>query len=218
VVGDRPAFGTVLISKAKFQGGYVHAGQYVTKYLTKIPENGLPEWVMQIGEYRRIRRYSTSRGFWNNPPKPKSSSNSEARIQIRITYALRIKKCGMSVNLFEIETVKVPDSEESIANRVWVGQLDIDSKTLFEGLWDPGNPQRQRRSLLALSLPHVEQIIEIVIGRKVKWLRTNKTKINSYWDEKIEHFRRMKPWFGKGKCNGYVYERQELPRDASMHR
>ncbi len=176
-IGDRPAFGTVLISKPKFQGGPVHAARYVTKYLTKMPESGFPEWVMQMGKYRRIRRYSTSRGFWNNPPKPESSSNSEARTLRRITYAQRIEKCGRSVNLFEIETLIVPDTGELIAQRFWVGQLDIDSKTLFQGLWDPGNPSRQRRSLLALSVPHAKQIIDTVVGRNVQWIRARKIKI-----------------------------------------
>jgi len=177
MVGDRPAFGTVLISKLKFQGGPVHTARYVTKYLTKMPENGFPEWVLQMGKSRHIRRYSTSRGFWDNPSKPKSSSNNEARTLIRITYAQRIKKCGRSVNLFEIETVIVPDTGELIAQRFWVGQLDVESKTLFEHLWDPGKPERQRRSLLAMSVPHAKKIIDTVMGREVQWIRVRKTRI-----------------------------------------
>lgn len=39
-----------------------HAASYVGKYLTKVPENGYPQWV--IDEKTRIRRYSTSHGFW----------------------------------------------------------------------------------------------------------------------------------------------------------
>ncbi len=35
---------------------------YASKYLTKYPENGFPDWVMDATY--RIRRYSTSRGFW----------------------------------------------------------------------------------------------------------------------------------------------------------
>lgn len=177
VVGDRPAFGTILVSKPEFQGGHVHAARYVTKYLIKMPEEGFPEWVMQMGEHRRIRRYSTSRGFWNNPTKAKPSSNSKPRTIKRITYAERIKKCGRAVNLFEIETVIVPDTGELVAQRFWVGQLEIDSKTLFEHLWDPGKPERQRRSLLAMSIPHAKKIIDTVIGKEVQWIRVRKTRI-----------------------------------------
>jgi hypothetical protein len=177
VIGNRPAFGTAYISKPNFQGDAVYAAQYVTKYLIKMPENGFPEWVMQMGKSRRIRRYSTSRGFWNNPPKSKSSSNSKTRIIKKITYAQRIKKCGRAVNLIEIETVIVPETGELIAQRFWVGQLDVDSKTLFDRLWDPGKPERQRRSLLAVSVPHAKKIIDTVMAKEVRWIRVRKTKL-----------------------------------------
>ena len=96
---------------------------------------------------------------------------------IRTTYAERIKKCGKSVNLFEIGTAIAPDTGELVAQRYWVGQLDVDSKTLFDRLWDPGKPERQRRSLLALSVPHAKQIIDTVMGEEVQWIRVRKTKL-----------------------------------------
>jgi hypothetical protein len=63
---NRPAFGMVRYSAPKFADA-LHAARYVTKYLTKLPEHGFPAWVMAMGADTRIRRYSTSRGFWNNP-------------------------------------------------------------------------------------------------------------------------------------------------------
>jgi len=177
VIGDRPAFGTALYSKREFKGNSVHAACYVTKYLTKVPENGFPEWVMQMGKDRRIRRYSTSRGFWNNPSKPQSSSTGQTRKISKLTYAERIKTCGNSVNLFEVKTLVNLETGELSNHRIWIGLLDIDSKTLFENLWDFDNPKRQRRNLLATSISHAKKIIDIAIGKNIKWIRLRKTKI-----------------------------------------
>lgn len=63
VIGKRPAFGTVTFSVSKFASP-LHAARYATKYLIKVPEYGFPGWVLEMGKERRIRRYSTSRGFW----------------------------------------------------------------------------------------------------------------------------------------------------------
>jgi hypothetical protein len=177
VVGDRPAFGTVDFRKRDFKGGSLHAARYVTKYLTKTPENGFPEWVRKMGEFRRIRRYSTSRGFWGNPAKSESSSDGKTRTVTRLTYEQRVRSCGRSVNLFEIETVVVPETGELAAQRFWVGQLSVNSKKLFDRLWDPGKPERQRRSLLATSIPHAKKIIETVMEKEVQWIRLRKTRI-----------------------------------------
>lgn len=63
VRGGRPAFGSIYFTKAAkaVRGDRKKAAKYVTKYLTKTPKSGWPEWVL---ERRRVRRYSTSHGFW----------------------------------------------------------------------------------------------------------------------------------------------------------
>lgn len=177
VIDNRPAFGTAHISKSKFKGGFLHAARYVTKYLTKMPLKNFPQWVMNMGKNRRIRRYSTSKGFWNNPPKPVAKSTGKTREVIKLTYAQRISKCGQSVNLFAIETLLNPDTGELTPKRFWVGQLDIDAKSILDALFDPGDERRQRRSLLANSLPQAIHIINKAVKKEVQWLRMRKTKI-----------------------------------------
>jgi hypothetical protein len=51
------------ISAPKFADA-VHAARYATKYLIKAPSEGFPDWVMDMGDETRIRRYSASKGFW----------------------------------------------------------------------------------------------------------------------------------------------------------
>jgi hypothetical protein len=64
VLGNRPGFGSVRFSKS-YRGDRRRFGaNYVCKYLTKIPVEGYPKWVL---ESRNVRRFSTSRGFWGSP-------------------------------------------------------------------------------------------------------------------------------------------------------
>lgn len=60
IVGKRPGFGSVQFTKRSTDAD--GCARYVSKYLTKHPQHGYPAWVMDA-EYR-IRRFSTSRGFW----------------------------------------------------------------------------------------------------------------------------------------------------------
>lgn len=58
---NRPGFGFCWISKSNFDS-MDHAANYATKYCTKPPEHGYPDWVLDF--VGRIPKYSTSRGFW----------------------------------------------------------------------------------------------------------------------------------------------------------
>ena len=164
VIENRPAFGTVLFSTSEFEGGPVHAARYVTKYLIKTPEHGYPAWVLEMGKNRRIRRYSTNKGFWNNPSQITKETKSTRKNKLQ-TYAERIGKCGDSVHLFDTETGEITPRRE------WLGQLDAKSSIVLDNLWDPGNPERSRRSLLALSLNQAKRTIDIAAGNEVKWIR-----------------------------------------------
>lgn len=184
-VGDRPKFGTVLVSKARFEGGPAHAARYVTKYLVKNPEHGFPQWVLQMGRKKRIRRFSTSRGFWgnpeshaceggerHNPPKQRARRQVTARRRCeQRTYAERIEACGASVNVFQIRVGLDRETGELLTERRWVGQLRADAKLVMNGLSDPGDPRRSRRSLMASSLSHVQKIISAAIGEEAVWIR-----------------------------------------------
>ena len=115
VVGDRPAFGTVLFSKRDFAGGPAHAARYATKYLVKVPEQGFPAWVLALGAGRRVRRYSTSRGFWNQPAKV-SRKTYRKRQLTRLSYGDASSGAG-----------KAPTSSRSSARAEKLGRRDAGS-------------------------------------------------------------------------------------------
>jgi len=61
VEAGRPGFGALRFSAPKFASAE-HAANYACKYLTKMPRDGFPDWVLD-GE-DRFHRYNVSRGFW----------------------------------------------------------------------------------------------------------------------------------------------------------
>ncbi|MCE9545275.1 MAG: hypothetical protein K8T25_07130 [Planctomycetia bacterium] len=84
----RPAFGAVKFSAPKFESP-MHAAFYATKYLTKQPSEGWPAWV--LASPRRIRRVSTSRGFWpkDQREKPRRAESEQAELDGRREKRLR---------------------------------------------------------------------------------------------------------------------------------
>lgn len=61
--GDKsPRFGSVQFTRAPF-ADRLHAARYVTKYLTKTPDQGFPEWVLK--RKNRLQRYTVSHHFWD---------------------------------------------------------------------------------------------------------------------------------------------------------
>jgi hypothetical protein len=169
VVGDRPPFGTVLFSKRDFADA-VHAARYATKYLVKTPDYGYPAWVMAMGTKQRVRRYSTSRGFWNNPSQPKREPQSKRTVNHR-TYAQRIESCGDTVQLFSLTDVVDVQTGEVTEQRQWIGKLGVDSSVLDQ-LHDEGDPRRRRRIIEAPSVHDAVQIIESVAGHPVEWIQS----------------------------------------------
>ena len=169
VEDNRPAFGTVLFSAPKF-ADHVHAARYATKYLIKSPDHGYPAWVMGMGSERRIRRYSTSRGFWNTPSKSNKGPPLHTRKRKLKTYAERIGKCGDSLHVFEITETINKDTGEIKNDRLWLGQIKANADIAIDGLFDPGNEKRRRRSLLAENSGQVQEIIEIVTKKEAPWI------------------------------------------------
>jgi hypothetical protein len=166
VVGDRPAFGTVLISMPRFAGGFAHAARYTTKYLTKMPLGGFPSWVLELGAQTRVRRYSASRGFWGTESERGQEGNREMQY---VPYRQRVAKCGTSVDVFAVKVAVDKGTGELVTRRVWRGELDIDTRIVFAGLLDPGKPRSSRRSIRAGSLGECRQIISYIVGREVHW-------------------------------------------------
>jgi hypothetical protein len=169
IEGNRPAFGTALFSKKDFQGGPVHAARYATKYLIKTPEYGFPDWVLAMGKDRRVRRFSTSRGFWGTHSQ-RAMETTSTRARTKKTYAEKCAECGDSINLFEMNDFLDLETGEVQTKGLWLGQLDADA-SVIDDLFDPGNPERRRRSLLAQSPQHAKQIIETVSGHQVSFKR-----------------------------------------------
>lgn len=60
----RPGFGSVRFSVDHFDDRERAAG-YVTAYLTKHPDHGYPDWVLD-SPTRSVHRFQTSRGFWTD--------------------------------------------------------------------------------------------------------------------------------------------------------
>jgi hypothetical protein len=170
VIGDRPAFGTALISIPCFKGGPAHAARYVTKYLTKVPEYGFPEWVLELGKETRIRRYSASRGFWGSVSERRIEGSKERQCEAR-TYAERVQTCGASVNVFEVNESVNRETGEILVTRQWVGELLADADVVMDRLFDPGEPRRSRRSLLARSASDAQEVVSAAIGREAVWIR-----------------------------------------------
>jgi hypothetical protein len=143
-----PAFGHIRFSKeAARLNGYrgakksKRAARYVTKYLTKTPDGGFPEWVLTR---HRLRRYSTSRGFWDTAAlaekKPRPARRTAADVPPgvdpdcpicstcgeyrdgscacpRPTIGDRMKTCGSTTSILEIKPVFDPKTTRT-ADRV----------------------------------------------------------------------------------------------------
>jgi hypothetical protein len=165
----RPAFGWAWISKPEFAGGAKHAARYATKYLIKVPEYGFPAWVLEMGADRRIRRYSTSRGFWNRPPQIRRESEGTSDRE-RHSYAERIRDCRSSVHVLELRGGIDADTGEVLERRVWVAQLDV-SATVLERLSERGSAGPARRFLPAENLPEVFDRVAAVTEAPLRWVR-----------------------------------------------
>ncbi len=146
---NRPPFGTVIFSAPKFADP-VHAARYATKYLIKVPDHGFPQWVLDMGNDRRIRRFSTSRGFWGTSTKPHRKKLFRRKKQF-LSYSERIRSCGDSVNLFEIS--------EEFNKRRWIDKIDIPARSVIPNISDSGNPKRNRRNFLAMSKQQAFEVI-----------------------------------------------------------
>jgi hypothetical protein len=81
--GQRPVFGSVSFRKRGREslGAICH---YLTKYVTKMPAQGWPEWLLKTD--RQLRRWSTSRDFWRHTPGPKQARKVTEFSKLRGKY------------------------------------------------------------------------------------------------------------------------------------
>lgn len=130
-VGRRPPMGSSRFTK-KFAGGAdagLHAARYVAKYLTKHPADGYPDWV--LGADYRIRRYSTSRGFWGAAGEPEPAVEDDEgeegeRERVPQTIRQRVESCQQFCNVFRVVAFVHPVTGEEVERDVWVCRTDRD--------------------------------------------------------------------------------------------
>jgi len=116
------SMGIVRYSKPEGFANARHAGLYASKYLVKYPEDGFPDWVMQA-RYR-IRRYTTSRGFWGvlthrATPNP----DAEPRTVQRRTHAARLKDCCTTSSVYAVREHVKQDTGELFRKRNFMGRI-----------------------------------------------------------------------------------------------
>lgn len=132
-MGDAPAFGHVRFSKAQFHTPE-YAANYACKYLTKLPQQGFPQWVLDFKG--QIRMFATSRGLIPQKPRPKKpfepkvhegarphhdtcfcercrgeTPEQEPEGEKQRTVGERVKRCGQRAALIARPLMMKPDGE-----------------------------------------------------------------------------------------------------------
>lgn len=130
--GRAPGFGSVYFSPP---ADPLRAAGYVTKYLTKFPKHGFPDWVLD--RTGRVPRFNHSRGFFPRIPKhegmcfcdecrgeveslpktrekrvpKKKQSEREQQAPSRPVTSIRerIEKCRKTSTIVEVNQVRLPD-------------------------------------------------------------------------------------------------------------
>jgi hypothetical protein len=161
----RPQFGTVIFSNPKFASA-VHAAIYATKYAIKHPAQGYPRWVMEMGQYRRVRKTSASRGFWGTPPRPPRKSKRR-RSSSAHNYGQRVERCEKTLSVFQLRARVDTISGEVELLRKWMGKLDAPSSVL-ESIPNADEWPGPRRHIDATTTEEVIAIVEAAAGRPVR--------------------------------------------------
>jgi hypothetical protein len=125
------SLGIVRFSKPGWCKNAKHAALYVSKYLTKYPDDGFPAWVM-AAKYR-IRRFSTSRGFWGQLSHRKASASivedesdvleDEAGTREARTHSERLGTCCRSCTVYRVNNTIDFDTGETKRVRTFFRRL-----------------------------------------------------------------------------------------------
>ncbi len=121
------SLGIVRFSKPDGFQNPKHAVLYVTKYLTKCPEEGFPKWVMDA-KYR-IRRFGTSRGFWGELEhrKPCEKDGVQPR---RRSHGERIKTCCETSTVYAVKERKDEQTGQIVRDRQFLGRIQCNGRWL----------------------------------------------------------------------------------------
>jgi hypothetical protein len=189
--GQKPAFGGVRfrVKGRESLGAVCH---YLTKYVTKFPDGGWPQWVLRL---RSVRRWSTSRDFWrtSSPPRdpqkvtewsklrnkyfdPSEEWEEDEEFLVKIgkskkTIGERLAGCGSGSVV--LEEVELPPGEDGQPQTRWrfMGMVKAD-------VWrDPSLGDRSTFKKLeecspthfVLSDPHGVSILRILLGLVEPW-------------------------------------------------
>ncbi len=173
VVGNRPPFGTVIFSKREFVSAQ-HAAFYATKYVAKYPEHGFPEWVMNMGGTRRVRRYGASRGLWGTAPRPERQSE-RYRSPSSTSYAERSASCCTTLNMFRVSARVCPHTGEAIFKREWIAELDA-HPIILEAINDGSDPPRKSRTLAATTPAGALAMVSAAAHRPIECIASVRPK------------------------------------------
>jgi hypothetical protein len=75
------------------------------------------------------------------------------------------------VDVFELRESVDYATGEITSTRAWSGEIAVASRDVLSAIQDDGPPGRRRRSLAAMTLPDVEQLVSRAVGRPVEWRR-----------------------------------------------
>jgi hypothetical protein len=116
------SLGIVRFSKPDEFKSAKHAALYVSKYLVKYPQEGFPAWVMSAAY--RLRRYSTSRGFWGEIEHRKPlEPDREKRMCQRRTHEQRCKECCRTSSVYAVRETVDRESGEVKRQRHFLGRI-----------------------------------------------------------------------------------------------
>lgn len=162
----RPAFGITRFSVRHFEDGPLHAARYATKYLVKMPQNGFPHWVMQMGGDRRVPRYGVSRPFWDRERKP-STPTGKTRELANLSYEKKTETCGAFCNVFEeVEMVNL-ESGEVQSQLKWAARVVLDFGIL-EHFMTEKDPSKRRINVTATSANACIEAFRRVTGQSLE--------------------------------------------------
>ena len=120
-----------------------------------------------MGRETRVRRYTTSRGFWGEtherqPPERTRDIDPP-------TYAERVETCARTCHIFATYEHVDPDTGEVFERAKWLGTYDLDWNTAA-ALDDGQDDRRMMRDLDAATLAEALARLRHVAGRDVQRL------------------------------------------------
>jgi hypothetical protein len=184
-----PEWGIVDVRSGKTFESRAHAVNYITSYVTKLPECGWPDWI--LGTMKRIRRYQASQGFWgelkaahpnatafNVDELERQPGERRRRLPAGLTHGQRCGTCGGKV-VAHVVTENVQPDGEIRESRKFVGYL---GDALY--VWAEQLHVLLEEGSRSLTLAYDEGVVEFLKLNCI-WKALKKYRL----DEKMRRFR-----------------------------